>query len=62
MGKVFDKENVTWFNLLNENDVNDLYFVKEILTIFLVYESTGKVMGDKLGGEFLDQKLTEVFK
>ncbi|WP_461638521.1 redoxin domain-containing protein [Labilibaculum euxinus] len=60
--KALDKEKMAWPNLLNKNDVDDLYFVKMIPAIFLVDASTGKVMDDKLRGEALDQKLKELFQ
>jgi thiol-disulfide isomerase/thioredoxin len=59
--KALDKEVMPWPNLLNQNGVDDLYFVKTIPAIFLVDASTGKVMDDKLRGEALDQKLEELF-
>ncbi|MBL4561068.1 MAG: AhpC/TSA family protein [Labilibaculum sp.] len=60
--KALDKEKMVWPNLLNQNGVDDLYFVKTIPAIFLVDASTGKVMDDKLRGESLDKKLEELFK
>ena len=58
--KALDAEKMQWPNLLNNDGVDDKYFVRTIPAIFLV-DANGIVLDDKLRGESLDKKLEELF-
>jgi thiol-disulfide isomerase/thioredoxin len=58
--KALDEEKLPWMNVLDKEDVADKYGVKAIPAMFIV-DKKGKVIGAKLRGESLENKLKELF-
>ena len=58
--KALDSEEMQWPNLLNDDGVDNKYFIRTIPAIFLV-DANGIILDDKLRGESLSKKLKELF-
>ena len=59
--RMLEEENMTWLNIIDKNDIADNYGVKSIPSVFIIEKSTGKVLGSKLYGDSVAEKLKEVF-
>jgi thiol-disulfide isomerase/thioredoxin len=58
--KALDEENLPWANLLDREGVDKKYGIKTIPAMFVI-DKNGKVIGEKLRGESLENKLKELF-
>jgi peroxiredoxin len=58
--KALDEEQLSWPNLIDKDGISDKYSIKTIPAMFVV-DKNGKVIGEKLRGESLPDKLKELF-
>ena len=58
---VLEEENLSWLNLIDKNDIADLYGVKAVPSVFIIERKNGKIHGCRLFGESVTEKLIEIF-